>query len=119
VTATELYEIVKDHRDVWGNHIHWNGYGFCRRRGELVYNTVLDQEPVENELLGLGVKWLAERRAQPQVIARRDGTYRAHTEHECSLGSVMAFKHTGRGRTVLAAVYAAIAYVKRATKETP
>lgn len=116
MTATELYEIVKDHRDVWGVTLHFDDYGCWV--DSFSHPESLRDDTAEVALLGLGVKWLAERRAQPQVIARRDGTYRAHTEHECSPGGIMAFKYTGRGRTVIAAVYAAIAEVKRAQAST-
>lgn len=116
MTATELYEIVKDHPDVWGNHLHWNGYGFCRRRVGLIYPTTLaDQEPVENELLGLGVKWLASGGGTSlsyitAMIVNRKGEAAVEAWEE-RRGDVSV-----RCTNILAAVYAAIAYVKENTK---
>lgn len=63
MTHAELYEIVKDHRDVWGQHFHT-----VRRSNEtteLVRHFSNEQPEPEHlgaELLGLGVAWLAEKK---------------------------------------------------------
>ena len=105
MTATELYEIVTGHQEVWGKHFvivkRSDGYiGFYHPFS----NDELDPEHVENELLGLGVKWLA------------DTTTEFHSECHDRMYLVPARKLTVPQSSFLAAVYAAIAEVK---KEVP
>lgn len=118
MTATELYEIVTGHQEVWGKHFvivkRSDGYiGFYHPFS----NDELDPEHVENELLGLGVKWLAFANAGDWYVSSLQQNWHGETDIE------VTFLCGGRPRScavrrtsVLAAVYAAIAEVK---KEVP
>lgn len=109
MTATELYEIVKDHPDVWGKDfvivVRGDGTaGFFRQFS----NDELDPEHVENELLGLGVKWLVENSKHNSVaVARTLGDWQCITYTEEQWCATLF------GPSPVAAVYAAIAEVNR------
>lgn len=112
MTAAELYEIVTGHQDVWGKHFgivkRSDGYvGFYRSFS----NDELDPEHVENELLGLGVKWLVKN-SDVLMHEHLHGGYVVLPRFEPGYDD----KQPVMGPSVLAAVYAAIAYVKENTK---
>ena len=105
MTHAELYEIVKDHRDVWGEHFHTVRRGDESTEFVRHYtNDAGEPEHVEMELLGLGVAWLV----------RTDGQFNAYGP--VSPGDTFDVPSTtgawGEGTSILAAVYAAIAEVR-------
>lgn len=107
MTHAELYEIVKDHPDVWGQHFHT-----VRRSNETTElvrhfsNEQPEPEHLQAELLGLGVAWLLET------------TTEFHAEYKDGPQGfacmVLCGRYPREYKTKLAAVYAAIAEVKRA-----
>ena len=107
MTHAELYEIVKDHRDVWGEHFHTVGRGdgsteFVRH----FTNDAGEPEHVEAELLGLGVAWLVGNLGDTTIGKPNHGGY--------GVRDTWMFPHIHTwGGSLLAAVYAAIAEVKR------
>lgn len=118
MTATELYEIVTGHQDVWGKHFvivkRSDGYvGFYRPFS----NDELDPEHVENELLGLGVKWLASGggTGHSYIFGMIVGTNGAA---DIDVWAISCGDINCRRTNILAAVYAAIAEVKRAQAST-
>lgn len=105
MTHAELYKIVKDRRDVWGQHFtitvgHDGPVEFVRH----FTNDAPEPEHLEAELLGLGVAWLV----------RTDGQFNAYGP--VSPGDTFDVPSTtgawGEGTSILAAVYAAIAEVR-------
>lgn len=106
MTHAELYDIVKDHRDVWGKHFH------TVRRGDestifVRHYANAEGEPAhrEMELLGLGVAWLAKNGGSANIYPPMSGSPDYFVSSDMSACS-------GRP-SILAAVYAAIAEVKR------
>lgn len=102
---TKLYEITKCHRDVWGKHFHSVG----RSNGSTEFvrhytNDAPEPEHVEAELLGLGVEWLAEHASSMVFV----GPVAHDNEYLICVSGV-----SGKAPSLLAAVYAAIAEVKR------
>lgn len=119
MTAAEQYEIVKDHRDVWGDAIV-----LCRDGDERYYWASILQEggsecgcdTAEAALLGLGVKWLASGGGVgssyiTSLLINANGY--ADIEVWLNSGGDVNVKRT----SPIAAVYAAIAEVKRNTKD--
>lgn len=106
MTNSELYEIVKNHQDVWGQHFH------TVRRGDestifVRHYANAEGEPAhrEMELLGLGVEWLLER-SKSEVVTHMVSHFfdRYITRAGCMNSTWQP--------SLLAAVYAAIAEVK-------
>mgnify|MGYP000967116110 CR=1 FL=1 len=120
MTATELYEIVKDHRDVWEDAIV-----LCRDGDEQYYWASMLQDygsecgcdTAEAALLGLGVKWLVERKAHPGTgyPIGKDGSFSCWVDPK--VGCDFWDRRECRGPSILAAIYAAISEVKRETKD--
>ena len=105
MTHAELYKIVKDRRDVWGQHFtitvgHDGPVEFVRH----FTNDAPEPEHLEAELLGLGVVWLVENGGRFNVYGPMtpDDTFDVPT----------ATKTWSEGTSILAAVYAAIGEVK-------
>lgn len=109
MTYAELLEIVKDHRDVWGEHlfpeIH-KAHGVIWWANRAMGGTPVPAALVEPTLLGLGVAWLVENggsaRIYPPLPTRPE--YFVGTD-DCG---------GWRLPSLLASVYAAIAEVKAA-----
>lgn len=108
MNQTELYEIVKDHRDVWGKHFgtyHDREYEgsteFVRRESTDATNTIY----VAAELLGLGVAWLVGNLGDTIIGKPNHGGYGVRDTW------MVPRVHT-RGGSLLDAVYAAIAEMK-------
>lgn len=108
MTHAEMYEIVKGHRDVWGEHFH------TVRRGdestEFVRhftNDAPEPEHLEAELLGLGVAWLVDNLGDTIVGKPGRGGYGVRDTW------TVPHIHTWGG-SLLAAVYAAIGEEKKA-----
>lgn len=105
MTHAELYEIVKDHPDVWGHHFIVEDYGGGLRRFVRHFTHQAEEcEHAEMELLGLGVAWLVENgrsaRIYPPLPMRQE--YFVGTD-DCGDWQLPS---------LLASVYAAIAEVK-------
>lgn len=115
MTNAELYEIVKDHRDVWGEHmfpqihpLHGTIWWANRAMFGMPANTQL----VEPALLGLGVAWLVENGHRPSLHKLKDGRCTNWIDYDpngpMDGGTEIVSKN------LLAAVYAAIGEVKKA-----
>lgn len=109
MTHAELYEIVKDHRDVWGSILEFvpntvGGGSFLEHDGKHFVDLSPGRFMAEFTLLGLGVAWLV----------RTDGQF--NTYGPVSPGDTFDVPSTtgawGEGTSILAAVYAAIAEVR-------
>lgn len=105
MTHAELYKIVKDHRDVWGEHmfpqihpLHGTIWWANRAMFGMPANTQL----VEPALLGLGVEWLVGHLGALNLYAPA----KPGGPHEA------VARGLSEGSSLLAAVYAAIAEVK-------
>lgn len=100
MTATELYEIVKDHPDVWGKVLAFCDYNDASYWASRVirgdYSIQCSDATAEVALLGLGAKWLAEKK---NGIVSLD---------------LMVILAVTNGSGLLRETYAAIAEVKRA-----
>ena len=116
MTHAELYEIVKDHRDVWGQHFaitvcHDGSVEFVRH----FTNEAGEPEHVEAELLGLGVAWLSRNGATPHLHGNT-------TNSKCRIDYTVTDKDDTEdfyfkyADSPTAAVYAAIGAVKAARR---
>lgn len=149
MTATELYAIVKNHKDVWGDVLE---YAECEPPDPPIWcmgvneNIMVDEADAEGEewkreavalddrisegacpvslvaveyaLLGLGVKWLASGGGTGNsYIEGMLINARGESNIEVVTGPPQRSIYK-RLTNPLAAVYAAIAEVKRNTKET-
>lgn len=148
MTATELYAIVKNHKDVWGDVLE---YAECEPPDPPIWcmgvneNIMVDEADAEGEewkreavalddrisegacpvslvaveyaLLGLGVKWLVERKAHPGTgyPIGKDGSFSCWVDPK--VGCDFWDRRECRGPSILAAIYAAISEVKRETKD--
>lgn len=120
MTATELYEIVKDHRDVWEDAIV-----LCRDGDKRYYWASILQDyslqcsdaAAEVALLGLGVKWLASGggTGHSYISGMIIGTNGAA---DIDVWATSCEDINCPRTDILAAVYAAIAEVKRAQAST-
>lgn len=103
MTHAELYAIVKDHPDVWGEVYRYSEHFSAIFPRDISVET--SPEAASVGLLGLGVDWLLDR------------TTEFHAEYKDGPRGfacmVLIGKHPRTYRTKLAAVYAAIAEVKR------
>lgn len=101
MTHTELYEIVKDHADVWDKVLEFHN-GHWADPDET--NSWVPESIAEAALLGLGVEWLVENDKGLMILPKdNSGNYR-----------VSAWSAACDSTPMLAAVYAAIAEVKKA-----
>lgn len=109
MTNAELYDIVKDHRDVWWQHfdpICCFGHPYLTRPGML--ETAGNEQHIEMELIGLGVAWLAKNGGSANIYPPMSGSDEYFVSSDMSACA-------GRP-SMLAAVYAAIAEVKRGSQ---
>lgn len=118
MTHTELYEIVKDHRDVWGEHlfpeIH-KAHGVIWWANRAMGGTPVPAALVEPTLLGLGVAWLAQNGACPSLYgnALNSKSRIDYTVKYADGTPGLYFKYAD---SPTAAVYAAIGEVKAARR---
>lgn len=114
MTHAELYEIVKDHRDVWGRDLR-----HCDQYFASVFprDVSLETTPAvaKHALIGLGVAWLSRNGAAPHLHGNT-------TNSKCRIGYAVTDKYGTAdfwfkyADSELAAVYAAIAEVKRGSQ---
>ena len=117
MTATELYEIVKDHADVWENVLGYHEYHdaalwHCNERGHAIQ---CSGDAAEAALLGLGVKWLVSIDAFPELRLYPCGVVVCWADPYPMCSATDRFPSKGAPPfAALSAVYAAISEVKRA-----
>ena len=107
MTHTELYEIVKDHPDVWSKVMEWDDPYWMDKEPPASYVSPAGAEAM---LLGLGVAWLVEHKREPIMSKWKHGfgCWFPVSDGLCS--------DNDAAKSLLAAVYAAIAEVKQAAK---
>ena len=113
MTHAELYDIVKDHPDVWGEVYRYSEHFSAIFPRDISVET--SPEAASVGLIGLGVAWLVETEQQSRIYAKG----RCCT----GFGTMTSGMWLGQGDSIIASVYslidrlktsrAAIAEVKR------
>ena len=104
MTHAELYEIVKDHRDVWGKHFTWDYTRelFMEQWPQTI--SPIRNDIAESALLGLGVAWLVKRAGRARIY----GMGKACKE----FGTMTDGRWLGQGDSMLSSVYSLIGRLK-------